>query len=315
MRRVALAAAVLALVPGTATAKFHFRSLGVATRWAVSDGVRYAVFPTKRHLVLVDAGSTKLKVKRLPLRTCPVAGGDPFYYVVGGGRIAVGCAYELFLRGFSGGKMVKPPYIERPGGYFDAVDNGSEGDEVHTERVGTQWLEADVSTMDGSDSHRFLNWHTGESRSDSTSAGENANLDDPALFRPLCAPLQRVVLPTFEAPSGFYRYYYDGHFGVTLRYGGPGTQVPRHQLTIQGCGQSQPTVVSNCEASCIYVQYGAGLLSWADRPPDMGSLHLRVARTGREYRWPEKPDGGPPSRSRIRGAGSSCGTASARFAA
>jgi hypothetical protein len=131
MRRFALALAALALIPSAADAKFHFRSLGVATRWAESDGVRYAVFPTKHALVLVDAGSTKLKIKRLPLRNCPLAGGPPYYYVVGGGQIAVGCAYELFLRGFSGGKMVHPPYIDRPGGYFDAVENGSEGDEAH----------------------------------------------------------------------------------------------------------------------------------------------------------------------------------------
>jgi hypothetical protein len=291
MRRFALALAALALIPSAADAKFHFRSLGVATRWAESDGVRYAVFPTKHALVLVDAGSTKLKIKRLPLRNCPLAGGPPYYYVVGGGQIAVGCAYELFLRGFSGGKMVHPPYIDRPGGYFDAVENGSEGDEVRTLAAGKQWLEADVSTEDGSDFRRFLNWHTGESMSDSTSPSETANLDDPALFRPLCAPLQRVALPTFEAPSGFYEYAYDGHFGVTLRYGGPGNQIPRHQLTIQACGQAEPAVVSNCGSGCIYVQYGAGLLSWSEGIP--GQLHLRVARTGRDYHWTAVDDQGP----------------------
>jgi hypothetical protein len=296
MRRVLLAAAVLALVPSTAAAKFHFRSLGVATRAAVTDGERYAVFPTKHALVLVDAGSAKLKLKRLPLRKCPLAGGDPYWYVVGAGRIGVGCAYQFFLRGFSGGKMVKPPYIQRPGGYFDAVDDGSEGDEVRTHAVGTQWLEADVSTMDGSDFRRFLNWHTGQSRSDSTRADENANLDDPALFQPLCAPLQRVALPSFEAPSGFYAYSYDGHFGVTLRYGGPAVgSNPRHQLAIQACGQPEPTVVSNCEPSCLYVQYGSGMLSWSEGPRVFGGtgrLVLRVARTGREYRWKSVDDGG-----------------------
>ena len=92
MRRLALAVAVLALVPSAADASFRFRSLGLSTRWSVSDGVRYAVFPTRSALALVDAGSTKLKVTRLPLRTCPLAGGPPYYYVVGGGRIEVGCA-------------------------------------------------------------------------------------------------------------------------------------------------------------------------------------------------------------------------------
>src|SRR5689334_3621549 len=278
MRRLVLALAALALVPGIADAKLHYRSLGLSTHWATSDGVRYAVFPTKNALVLVDAGSTKLQVKRLPLRTCPLAGGPPYYYVVGGGRIAVGCAYELFLRGFSGRQMVKPPYIERPGGYFDSQVEGYEGDQVRTEAAGKRWLEADVATEDASDFRRFLDWHTGESRSDSADAGSAPNLDDPALFTPLCAPLERMPVQAYEAPSGFYEYAYDAHFGVTLRAGPARGLNPTHELTIQACGQPEPQVLSGCANDCIYVQYGAGLLSWYD-----GELHLRAARTGMAY--------------------------------
>jgi hypothetical protein len=124
--------------------------------------------------------------------------------------------------------------------------------------------------------------------SDSTDPSENANLDDPQLFRPLCAPLQRVLQAPSDYPGNFYEYTYDGRFGVTLRYGGPENGLnPRHQLTIQACGQPQPTVVSNCPAACLYPQYGAGLLSWSDGLPGSSAsrLHLRVASTGREYRW------------------------------
>jgi hypothetical protein len=287
MKAVALVGVLLALaVPGTAAAKrIAFHSLGTGTGWGASDGVRFAMFPTKRSEVVIDTHGGRLATRRVRLLRCS-DGALPWDYVAGGARIVGQCSSELVVQRISDGRHAPAPYVDRPGGFFDYFPNGSEGDETHGTLVGSRWIEASVA-LESSTVMRYLDWRTGESRDGPASPDRVADVNKPGLIRRLCSPITRAAGPFSSDP--LLPLYYDGKRALLVRRGGPNPHGDYYgqQVAIQACGQATPRVLANCDGTCRDVQYARGVATWSSFPSSAGGFIYAYSVGGnRLYRWP-----------------------------
>ncbi len=106
-------------------------------------------------------------------------------------------------------------------------------------------------------------------------AGELPDLDSAALWRPICAPLQRTLSEDDEDERRFLPYSYSPPLGLDQRV------FDYRPLRVDRCGHRQPLRLSGCERACTAVHLGAGAIAWRER----GRIRLYRGTTGGRSRW------------------------------
>ena len=90
-------------------------------------------------------------------------------------------------------------------------------------------------------------------------AGELPDLDSAALWRPMCAPLQRTLAEDDEDERRFLPFAYAPPLGLDLR------AFPYRPLRVERCGRERPLRLSRCRRACVAVHLGAGSIAWRER--------------------------------------------------
>jgi hypothetical protein len=131
-----------------------------------------------------------------------------------------------------------------------------------------------------------LDWRTGASVRDPSSATAIIDLDSPSLTTSLCAPLTRVRNPLEESwPDGsaFEPYAYEAPYGLSWSSSAP--------LRLQRCGSSAATVLQpRTRIHPGQPQLDAGFVTWTMRGvgPSM-PLYGYLPRCGLRLRWAVSP--------------------------
>ncbi len=106
-------------------------------------------------------------------------------------------------------------------------------------------------------------------------ARELPDLDSAALWRPICAPLQRTLSEDDEDERRFLPYAYSPPLGLDQRV------FDSRPLRVDRCGRRRPLRLSGCERACAAVHLGAGAIAWRER----GRIRLYRGTTGDTSRW------------------------------
>jgi hypothetical protein len=225
---------------------------------AQTDGKRFVVV-TQRSLGVASVSVYDERTRST--RTLP--GGCPAP-AVGSGFLLSACGDRPW-RVFDlarGTDQAIPPIAWRP-------PDGADDPSNTVPEIGSRWMAIDHAHLHAGTEHRFEDWRTGRVVHE-PGATSYADLDRPALARPLCRPLRR---PAF----GDYRY--ERPFAVHT--------TSAATLVLSRCGR-HATVLGHKVRSA---QLAGGILTWLSIHPAHGTrpwrfiVHARTLRTGRTTLW------------------------------
>jgi hypothetical protein len=141
--------------------------------------------------------------------------------------------------------------------------------------IGAQWLAA-----------KYGGYHYGAVEylaRDGRRSGESldrtvvADLDAPELWRHMCAPLKRRMVPdeNFPVDLSLGPYAYRPPYGAALSFH-DGSKPAR--LVLDRCGQDHTRVLSRCPHACSDPVIGDHAVAWIEGGDDQGDLHPIKAR-------------------------------------
>lgn len=261
LRRVLVATVLITcVVPAGARAEPLAR---FASGVARTDGSRFVVV-SRRSLTDLDGVASVAAFDERTRRTRSLPGGCPAP-AVGSGFVLSACAdrpwrvYDL-ARGTDQAIAAIP--WEPPDGADEPLDTVPE--------IGSRWLAFDQAHAHADTERRYEDWRTGRvlPEPDATAV---ADLDRPALRRPLCRPLRRPSRPWDRD------YHYDPPYAAHLTSSGT--------LVLERCGSRRRTVAAHRASSA---QLADGILTWLTRQPGRplrSIVHARMLRSGRTATW------------------------------
>jgi hypothetical protein len=264
--RIAVPAAALALclsgLTGSAAAaakppRFHHLITGAAPAFA--DGSRFVVVPLRGSMLAVyDTRTGRRRFEHGPAIPSPDGGASPCpVRDIGGGVVLWSCRR---IQDLATGRYQDAPPIDDPAApYSDAF----------LTHIGGYWTEG-LSALPNYSGHAesvpiFINWRTGQVRFSvfMNHYGDHhvEDLNSPTLMRPLCLPLQR---PRYQADEPYFRTGYD-----QISYEPPFALrlSSRGEPLLGRCGRRAFTRLARCSderVMCLYVQLGAGIVTWSD---------------------------------------------------
>lgn len=239
---------------------------------AVGDGARYVAFqPTASTLRVIDALHPRRRIEtRIHARCASGTFVDVTLAAVGGGQVLVTC-------------IGSPPGHPREIGDYPSVFTIATGRwhdvpgdlawvrTYDADAIGSRWIEG----LDPDNPASWIDWRTGATRTDDGTPRDTVDLDAPGLTRPLCAPLRRP-LAEVGGTARFGSYRYDDGFGVgDVREASP--------LTIQRCGQAEPTVIDPAGVLDTMAQLGSGAVTWPDG--GLTAVWAYLPRCDARLRW------------------------------
>jgi hypothetical protein len=252
-----LAATAAAGAAAAGASALHPIRIATATGNVVSDGARFAAYPTSATAVqVIDTKRGRVRTITLPAGCSLVGTGDAY--------VLAGCAAQSPPLVFSARTGHAAPLAGWEGVQERSVQTGAQ---VSAQAIGSDWLQLLASTTT-IPSTWYLNWHTGQLRDEPISVRQTTDLNASPLVRTLCSPLRRMRRDLQDQAGQYWPFLYQRPWGVATT--GQGTYA-------QHCGERQRLRLQ-CPAGCPSLQLGGTAVSWAT--PSEASL-LRLGRTRR----------------------------------
>jgi hypothetical protein len=243
----------------------------------LADGDRYASWVHDGVVRVLDEQTGTTASFPLPAE-CRVPGA------IGDGHVATVCGKEFRLLDLATGAWTTVPSTDASTGLFNADSVGVDG-------LGKAWIAVTVEVgYHAPTGPAWIERATGKVVGDDPGdLREQADLDAPALWAPLCAPLKRRKNPDYDA----FEQYGSPYTGPTV-VGTRAIDVAKGALVLRRCGSSKTRVITRSrdwESGWL----GGARVSWVDQDGlraldgdkrGRGRVRTFDALTGRVRSWP-----------------------------
>jgi uncharacterized protein YndB with AHSA1/START domain len=226
----------------------------------------------------------------LPAEDC---GHRDRHLTPGVGELVVSCGGPQWRLDMTRRTWSELPHVEAPADVHTAFSG-------EPSAIGSRW----IAYTPWAGGFFYVDRATGARRNDTGAATDVVDLSDPALLRPMCAPLRRPLPERIDSRDPFGRTWYDGETALAVNW---------FFLTVQRCGERRPTEIGfGSEESSP--QLSGGKVTWQTGMPGQVVAYLpdcrlrlrwsapaakQVAHTDSAVYFTQAPDGGRATVHRI----------------